>query len=43
VATADAAGLRLRDSYNRLVQTNRRREQRLLKAVDRWRRIAAQR
>jgi antitoxin (DNA-binding transcriptional repressor) of toxin-antitoxin stability system len=43
VATADAAGRRLRGSYNRLVQANRRREQRLLAAVDRWRRIAAQR
>jgi hypothetical protein len=43
IAATEAAGVRLRDSYNRLVQTNRRREQRLLASVDRWRRIAAQR
>ena len=29
IAAAEAAGLRLRDSYSRLVQANRRREQRL--------------
>jgi hypothetical protein len=42
-ATLDAAALRLRDSYNRLVQTGRRHEQRLVAAVERWRRVAARR
>ena len=41
LAAADGAGVRLRVSYNRLVRTSRRREQRLLAAVDRWRHIAA--
>ncbi len=43
VTAVNVARLRLRRSYNQLVLTSHAREQRLLAAVHRWRRVAAQR
>src|SRR5258705_11600485 len=43
VATVDAARLRLRGSYNKLVLTSHARDRRLLASVHRWQPLATQR